>query len=319
MPWFPPPRPLLALAVALSLLVPASGCGGKKKSRKGKTVAQQLEEARAEKTPDAQARRLIRVARSQFKAGDKVGAAKTLAEATGKIPDDGEAVVCGPRLAEIADLYAEMEDRKPAREVLKKATDRVDGITDVISRIRLLADAGAIYGAKAGGLGDAKAARDTLGKAAALVGDVEERFKAQALAAVAVGYTKAELAKEAGRVVAELEASAKAVKELRPKAEALAAAANVRAQSGATDEAKALLEEARAAAEAIEEKGMAAENRAYALMAVATAYLGAGDAKAAGSLVKAAEKAVGQVADPEAARNALEKVRGLQGAVERNK
>lgn len=319
MPLLPPPRLLIVLLVALSTLVPAVGCGSKKKTRKGKTVAQQLEEARNEKTPDAQSRKLIRVARTQFKSGDKVGAAKTLTEAMGKIPDDGEAVVCGPRLAEIADLYAEMEDRKPAREALKKATDRADAITDAISRIRLLADAGAIYGAKTGGLGDAKAARDTLAKAAALVGEVEERFKAQALAAVAVGYTQADLAKEAGEVVEQLEASAKAVKELRPKAEALAAAANVRAQSGAMDEAKALLEEARKAAEAIEEKGMAAENRTYALMAVATAYLGAGEGKAAGELLKLAEKAVGQVSDPEAAKNALEKVRGLQGAVERKK
>ena len=313
------PRTCLVLAVAALLLAPAAGCGTKKKAKKGRTIAQQLDDARKEKTPDAQARKLIRVARTQFKANDKTGAAKTLAEATGLIPADGEAVVCGPRLVEIADLYADMEDRKPAREVLKKAVDRAPDIGDAISRIRLLADAGGIYGAKAGGLGDGKAAREVLATAVEAAGTVEDRFKAQALAAIALGYARADLAKEAGRVVEELEASAKAVEELRPKAEALAAAARVRAQTGARDEAGKLLAEASDAAKKIEDKGMAAENRTYALLSIASAYLATGDAKAAAALLKLAEKSAGQVPDPEGQKNAMEKVRALQSEAERKK
>ena len=311
------PRTCLVLAVAALLLAPAAGCGTKKKAKKGRTIAQQLDDARKEKTPDAQARKLIRVARTQFKANDKTGAAKTLAEATGLIPADGEAVVCGPRLVEIADLYADMEDRKPAREVLKKAVDRAPDIGDAISRIRLLADAGGIYGAKAGGLGDGKAAREVLATAVEAAGTVEDRFKAQALAAIALGYARADLAKEAGRVVEELEASAKAVEELRPKAEALAAAARVRAQTGARDEAGKLLAEASDAAKKIADKGMAAENRTYALLSIASAYLATGDAKAAATLLKLAEKSAGQVPDPEGQKNATEKVRALQAEAER--
>lgn len=312
-------RTCLVLAVVALLLAPAAGCGTKKKSKKGRTIAQQLDDARKEKTPDAQARKLIRVARTQFKANDKTGAAKTLAEATGLIPADGEAVVCGPRLVEIADLYADMEDRKPAREVLKKAVDRAADIGDAISRIRLLADAGGIYGAKAGGLGDGKAAREVLASAVEAAGTVEDRFKAQALAAIALGYSRADLAKEAGRVVEELEASAKAVEELRPKAEALAAAARVRAQTGAQSEAGKLLAEASDAAKKIEDKGMAAENRTYALLSIASAYLATGDAKAAAALLKLAEKSAGQVPDPEGQKNAMEKVRVLQSEAERKK
>lgn len=313
------PRTCLVLAVVALLLAPATGCGTKKKTKKGRTIAQQLEDARKEKTPDAQARKLIRVARTQFKANDKTGAAKTLAEATGLIPTDGEAVVCGPRLVEIADLYADMEDRKPAREVLKKAVDRAADIGDAISRIRLLADAGGIYGAKSGGLGDGKAAREVLASAVEAAGTVEDRFKAQALAAIALGYARADLAKEAGRVVEELEASAKAVEELRPKAEALAAAARVRAQTGAQDEAGKLLAEASDTAKKIEDKGMAAENRTYALLSIASAYLATGDAKAAAGLLKLAEKSAGQVPDPEGQKNAMEKVRALQSEAERKK
>ena len=313
------PRTCLVVAVVLSLLAPAAGCGSKKKAKKGKTIAQQLEDARKEKTPDAQARKLIRVARTQFKASDKAGAAKTLAEATALIPADGEAVVCGPRLVEISDLYADMEDRKPARDVLKKAVDRAPDIGDAISRIRLLADAGGIYGAKTGGLGDGKAARDVLASAVEAAGTVEERFKAQALAAIALGYTKADLAKEAGKVVEDLETTAQAVEELRPKAEALAAAASVRAQTGAKDEAAKLLGEAAAAAKKIEEKGMAAENRTYALLSVASAYMAVGEAKAAAPLLKLAEKSSTQVPDPEGQKNALEKVRALQAEAERKK
>lgn len=313
------PRTCLVLAVVALLLAPATGCGTKKKTKKGRTIAQQLEDARKEKTPDAQARKLIRVARTQFKANDKTGAAKTLAEATGLIPADGEAVVCGPRLVEIADLYADMDDRKPAREVLKKAVDRAADIGDAISRIRLLADAGGIYGAKSGGLGDGKAAREVLASAVEAAGTVEDRFKAQALAAIALGYARADLAKEAGRVVEELEASAKAVEELRPKAEALAAAARVRAQTGAQDEAGKLLAEASDTAKKIEDKGMAAENRTYALLSIASAYLATGDAKAAAGLLKLAEKSAGQVPDPEGQKNAMEKVRALQSEAERKK
>lgn len=313
------PRTCLVLAVVALLLAPATGCGTKKKTKKGRTIAQQLEDARKEKTPDAQARKLIRVARTQFKANDKTGAAKTLAEATGLIPADGEAVVCGPRLVEIADLYADMEDRKPAREVLKKAVDRAPDIGDAISRIRLLADAGGIYGAKSGGLGDGKAAREVLASAVEAAGTVEDRFKAQALAAIALGYARADLAKEAGRVVEELEASAKAVEELRPKAEALAAAARVRAQTGAQEEAGKLLAEASDTAKKIEDKGMAAENRTYALLSIASAYLATGDAKAAAGLLKLAEKSAGQVPDPEGQKNAMEKVRALQSEAERKK
>ena len=313
------PRTCLALAVVALLLAPAAGCGTKKKTKKGRTIAQQLDDARKEKTPDAQARKLIRVARTQFKANDKTGAAKTLAEATGLIPADGEAVVCGPRLVEIADLYADMEDRKPAREVLKKAVDRAPDIGDAISRIRLLADAGGIYGAKSGGLGDGKAAREVLASAVEAAGTVEDRFKAQALAAIALGYARAELATEAGRVVEDLEASAKAGEELRPKAEALAAAARVRAQTGAQDEAGKLLAEASDAAKKIDDKGMAAENRTYALLSIASAYLATGDAKAAAALLKLAEKSAGQVPDPEGQKNAMEKVRALQSEAERKK
>lgn len=312
-------RACLVLAVALPLLAPSAGCGGKKKARKGKTIAQQLEEARKEKTPDAQARKLVRVARGQSKSGDKAGAAKTLAEAASLIPADGEASVCGPRLVEIASVYADMEDRKPAREALKKAVERAASIDDAISRIRLLAEVGGIYGAKTGGLGDGRAAKEALAKAVEAADSVEERFKAQALGAIATGYARAELAAEAGRVVDELESCAQAVEDLRPKAEALAAAALVRVQTGAKDAAAKLLVEAADAAKKIEEKGMAAENRTYALLAVAAAQLAAGDAKAAGSLLKLAEKSSAQVPDPEGQKNALEKVRALQAEADRKK
>ena len=42
--------------LALALLLPAAGCGAKKKKgRKGKTVAEQREDAKAETTPDRRA------------------------------------------------------------------------------------------------------------------------------------------------------------------------------------------------------------------------------------------------------------------------
>ncbi len=294
------------------LLLPAAGCGTKAK-KKPATIAQKLEQARAQKTPEAQARELIKVARSQFRSGDKVGAAKTLAEAKGLIPADGEAVIAGARLVEIAEVYAQMDDRKPAREVMKQALEAVGRIEDPISRIRQLADAGAIYGAKAGGLGDSKAAREAFDKASEAAASVEERFKAQALAAIAAGYAKAGLAKDAAKMVDELEASARAIEEPRPKAEALAAAANVLAQNGDKEKAAGLLDEAAAAAKSITQH----ENKTYALLAVTAASIAAGDAKSATALVKLAEKEAGLIGDPEAQKNAIEKVRAMQGDLAR--
>ena len=307
---------LIVLLCGAAVLPAAAGCGGRKKPL---TIKERLVKARAEKTPDAQARELTRVARSQFQAGDKMGAIKTLTEAKDKIPAEGMAAVNGPRLVEIGGLYAEMEEKKLGLAAVRQAVAGSETIDDAVTRIRLLADAGAVYGPKEGGLGDPKSARDALAKAVELAGGVEDRFKAQALAAIAVGYTRANLAKEAGKIVEQLEASARELPDPRPKAEALAAAANVRSQTGDEEAAVGLLKEAADVAKKMSDKGMAVENRTYALLAVATAYLESGDAKEAAKLLKLAEKSAVQISDPESQKNGVEKVRQMQSKVGRKK
>lgn len=306
---------LVLVACLLALFAPAAGCGAKKKSKKGLTVAQRLEKARSEKTPESKARELTKVARVQLTAGDRSGAARTLSEARKEMPAEADAAVWAPCLVDIARGLADAEDRTAAKEVLKLAVDKALTVEDPISRIRVLAEAGAIYGAKSGGMGEAAFAKDVLGKGVEAAAGVEERFKAQALAALAIGYAKAGLAADAGKMVDELETSAKALEDLRPKAEALAAAASVRGQKGEKEAAAALLKEAAEAAKAIS----GAANKTYALVEVASAYLSNGDPKTAGGLLKTAEKSAGEIGDPEAAKNALEKVRGLQRDVDRRK
>jgi len=237
--------PLLLLIT----LVPATGCGKKPPPRK--TIAQLLTEARAAKTPEAQARALIRVARRQLKSGDKAGAGKTLTEARGLIKPDADPAVAGQRLVEIADLHAKAESRSAAREAVKQGVDMAGRVTDPISKIRILTDAAAVYGVKTGGLADAKSAREVLDTATTAAEGVEERFKVQAFAAIAVSLAKIGLATEATDLASRLEEMALGQDDPRAKAEALAAAANVRAHGGDAAKTAELLAAAEKAAQDI--------------------------------------------------------------------
>jgi len=312
-------RPLACALVAVAVLLPAAGCGGKKKTKKTMSIGEREKLAEQAPSPEAKAREYLEVVRLKLKSGDEKGAAETLGKARNCLPEGAAATSWGPRFVEIAELYVQIDKRAEARKTLGQAVEMAKQIEDPISRVRLLADAGGIYGAKQGGLNEAKAAREQFEQAVTLAAGVEGRFKAQALAAIAMGYAQAGLAKDAGKVVEELESSAKALTEPRPQAESLAAAASVRSQTGDKDAALALLKEAADAAKSIGEKGIAAENRTYALLAVANAYANAGDGKAAAALLKLAEKSAMQVPDPEAQKNAVEKVRQAQAAVERKK
>jgi len=223
------------------------------------------------------------------------------------------AAIWGPLLVEIAGVYADAGSKGPARDVLKDAASMAPDIGDDVSRASLLAGIGGIYGSQTSG--DAALARSNLKKAAQLAEGVESRFRAEALAAVAMGYVKAGLAKEAGDMVATLERSARDVESPRARAEGLAAAANVRALAGDADAATRLLGDAADAAKGIE----GAENRTYALVAVANATADAGDRKGALSLIAEAEKSANRVPDPDAQKNALERVRAVKSEIERRR
>lgn len=297
----------------LLALVPATGCG--KKAAAPKTIAAQLKDARAAKTPEGQARALVRVARRQLKSGDKTGAGKTLTEARSLIKPDADPAVAGQRLVEIGDLHARADSRSAAREALKAGVELADKVGDPISRIRILTDAATAFGAKAGGLGDAKSAREALGAATTAAEGVEDRFKVQAFAAIAVALAKVGLNDDAAKLADQLEEMARGQDDPRAKAEALAAAANVHAEKGDKAKTAELLAAAEAAAGAIK----TAENKTYGLMAVAAAFLANGDAATASRLLKDADKQANKVADPEGQKNAIEKVRTMMADAERKK
>ena len=376
-----PPESLRAVAIlatCIACLLPAAGCGGgKSKKGGGLTIAQRLEKARAEATPESQARELVKVARLQSRSSDNSGAAKTLSEARalltpkppqppprkepspetvapeqaaegdaapaggaapGETPPPADAaaapsaeppaepappaepekvidpLLAGPTLVEIAAVYALVGERSTAKDTLSQVNKLLEKIDDAVVKTRMLAEAGGIYGAKTGGLGDAANARRTLAKAVTLSEQIDERFRPEALAAITTGYVTAGLAKDAADTVAKLETLARSA-DPRPKAEGLAVAATVRGQTGDTDGAKDLLAEAGEAAKSID----GAENRAYALLSVARATSGVGDRKGALGLVKAAEKSAQKVGDPEAQKTALEKVRAVEIEIEKRK
>lgn len=307
-------RCVTTLALCAACLLPAVGCS-KPKKRGGLTIAQRLEKARAEATPENQARELVKVARIQFKGQDRSGALKTLGEARQLIPATGDPAVRGPRLVEVAALFAEMGEKPPAKDVIGQALEAGKTIEDAVAKATLLADAAAVQGAKATGIGDPAAARRTLKEARDVADSVEERFRAKALAAVATGCLAAGLVDEAGELVAALEASARSLEDIRPRVEALVAAANVHIRRNDAATAAKLLDEAADGAKSIDGN----ENRAYALVTVALARNAAGDGKAALALLKEAEKSANKVGDADAQKNAAEKVRAAQAEIAKQK
>ena len=313
------PRPVRTVAVlvaAIACLLPAAGCGGgKSKKAGGLTIKQRIARAKAEKTPENQARELVKVARLRFKSQDRSGALQTLGEAKQLVPDGGEPSVCGPRFVEIATLFAEMGEKPPAKESIGKARTVADAIEDPVAKAALLADIAAVQGSKTAGLGDPASARRTITEAIETANGVDERFRAKALAAVATGCLAAGLVTEAGELVEQLEASARKLDEARPKVDALVAAANVRTRRKETDAAATLIDEAATEAKAIE----SSESRAYALVSVALAASTAGDRKTALSLVTLAEKSAMKVGDADAQKNAMEKVLATQAEIEKKK
>ena len=314
-------RMLILIVAIVAIALPTAGCGGKKKGKKGGlTIKQQLDKAEGESTPDRQAAALLKVARAQLAAGDKSGAKSSVTKAFDRVKEvkeDADANLFAPRLIETGELFVALGDKKQARKSLELATDSatIGKIDDAVRRTKVLADAGAIYGDKVEGIGDSKLAKDTLAKAANVADGVEERFRAEALAAVALGYTRSGLAEAASDMVGKLEEAAKALEEPRAKAEALAAAANVKAQTGKKDEATELLQEAAASAKSVERP----ESKAYALLAVALATDANGDTKQALTLLKEADKAANKVAEPDAMKMVVDKVRALTMKLEKKK
>ena len=299
--------PLLALLVL-------AGCGGKTaKKGGGLTVQERLEKAEKETTPDRQAAGYLRAARAQLASGDKSGARDSARTAFDRLKQEGDPGAVAPRLVDAAAFLAEIGDKKASRDALLLAVERSEGVSDPVRRAKVVADSGAVAGDKAKGIGDAALAKELLAKATTLADAVEERFRAEALAAVALACTRAGQADAAAEMVGRLEESARALEEPRAKAEALAAAAGVRARTGKGEEAATLLADAAAAATSIDRP----EGRAYALLAVADATAAAGDTPRALELLREADKAANKVADPAAQKTVMDKVRTTMGALEK--
>lgn len=287
------------LAVSLSL----AGCGGSSKSGGG-SINDQLQQARKRSTPDRQALALLRVASKQNAANDSAGATKTGKEAVDLLIGSDDANATAPRLVGAAGFLAAIGDKSTAREALGVAVERAGSIGDPVRQVTVLADAGGIYGNRDTGLADSTAATATLTLARDAAFAVEERYRAEALAAVALGYTKGNVAEEAASMVEQLLETARSNDNPRAKAEGLAAAANVKAQTGSGDEATALLTEAAEVARGIERT----ESRAYALLAVGEATAESGDASAAKTVLDEAYAAADKVGDPEQRKLVMTKV-----------
>jgi ATP/maltotriose-dependent transcriptional regulator MalT len=287
-----------SLLVGWAALAGAAGCG-KRPLRLEDRLAKALDQAPG----PGRAKDLLAVARRQAAADDRVGAHDTITVAYNDVSAGGEESVA--TLLEIAQAYIDVDERRTARTVLNRVAEIAKAIEDPGRKAKTLADAGALFGNADTGMADPQQARALLGEATTLADDVEERFRAEALAVVAMGYVSGGMAEEASTMVEKLEACLVALSDPRAKAEALAAASSVYAKTGNEEKAKALLADAASTAKGVDR----AESKAYALLAVANATAANGDTAAARTLLDEADAAAGQVGDPDAQATAMKLIR----------
>lgn len=293
---------VIVVGLLIGGAVPAgSGCG-----KRPLRIEDRLALAREKPAGPQQAAELLKVARRQLAAGDRVGAHDTITAAYEQVNALGDEAVA--TLLEVAQAYIDVDERRTARTVLNRVAEIGKAIVDPGRKAKALADAGALFGNTDTGMADPQQARVLLGEATTLAEEVEERFRAEALAVVAKGYVSGGMAKEASAMVEKLESCLAALSDPRAKAEALADAASVYAKTDNEEKAKALLAEAASTAKGVDR----AESKAYALLAVANATAASGDTAAARKLLDEADEAAGKVGDPDAQATVRNLIRPAQ-------
>ena len=274
------------------------GCG-----KRPLRIEDRLARAMDQAPGTSRAKALLAVARRQLAAGDRVAAHDTITTASNDVAAGGEESLA--TLLEVAQAYIDVDDRRAARTVLNRVAEIGKAIDDPGRKAKSLADAGALFGNADTGMADPQQAGALLAEATALAEEVDDRFRAEALAVVAMGYVSGGMNKEAGDMVEKLEACLAALNDPRAKAEALAAASSVYAKTGNEEKAKALLADAASTAKGVDRD----ESKAYALLAVANATAAGGDKAAARKLLEEADAAAGKVGDPDAQATAMNLIR----------
>ncbi len=289
---------VICLLIGFGLLTNSIGCG-----KRPLRLEDRLAKAMDQPPGPGRAKALLAVARRQVAADDHVAAHDTITAAYNDVSTGGDETIA--TLLEVAQAYIDVDERRTARIVLDRVAQIGSAIEDPARKAKTLADAGALFGNADTGMADPQQARALLGQATTLAEEVEERFRAEALAVVAMGYVSGGMAEEAGDMVEKLEACLAALNDPRPKAEALAAASSVYAKTGHEEKAKSLLADAASTAKGID----SAESKAYALLAVANATAASGDTAAARKLLDEADAAAGKVGDPDAQTTAMNLIR----------
>jgi tetratricopeptide (TPR) repeat protein len=270
---------LTFMLAACAVLV--ADCGSRPK---GKSLAQQYQDAL--KLPDAveRSRRLTGIAEKQQQAADLLSASQSLAaakEAAHAVADPGSRAAA---LIRLSGYYVRLEQSaSQAQTVLNDARQAIGQVRDVDAKVPLLADLAAARGQH---LKDADGAANDLKSAEEAAATIELPLtKTRSLTRIAVAYGKLELANEAERVLAAALDYARSQPDPRQKCDCLAEVAAARAAMKQSDQAMKLLDEARESAGAI----AADDSRAYALINLAQKAKSGGRKQTARDLLSQAE------------------------------
>jgi hypothetical protein len=283
----------VSLAVGLSvalLLLAAPGCGGKTKG--GKSLTQQYQDALKIADAGQRARKLADVAKKQKAAGDVIGMGTALSaakEAALSVQNPGSKSSALITVAETAASLDQTQDE--IKSLLREAGKAVEMVPDPDARVPLLADLAAATGKHLKNQTAAAAHLKTAEEAAnSITGSVT---RVSALTKIAVAYGKLEEPSDASRVLDAAREFSKGLTDPREKCDCLAEIAVALAGMKRADESKTAFTAAQAAAGEISD----AENQGFALLNLAQKAAVAKNRAIAPALLDQASAAADKVTD----------------------
>ena len=305
-------RCLGAILLIVTYCAVLPGCGSSKSSD-GRSFTQQVADAKQEADADRRAKKLMRIARSQAKAGATVGAEKTLTLAADACEQVEDAATRAGVTSILAEEWVRLGNRSDGRNAVRAALAAAGEIEDVQLKAKKLARAARAQVVTE----DTDGATATLKRAEELAGQLQEaKSKVPVLTSVAVGYAAMDKGRaEADRVIAAALALAATIEDARDRCDAIAQVADRQSAMKQSSAAEKSFDLALQAAREIESP----YGRTYVFCDLAESLSEAGLHAKAHKLLKEADDLASKIPEPDLQRESIQRVRTLKGKLPKPK